>query len=137
MFRKLIVKYFALSYITKIFGKEIYMLRGATPLSIFLSLSAIGGILEIDYLLYIGLFLFGVSVYFGFIYFRNSKNSIKWKELDDVQKRIYYNIGIGFIDMLKSKEGYSLDNQKVHNSPIFLIINIVFLAAPPIITMIV
>ncbi|MCG8805892.1 hypothetical protein G1K75_09510 [Tenacibaculum finnmarkense] len=137
MLRKLIVKYFALSYITKIFGKEIYMLRGATPLSIFLSLSAIGGILEIDYLLYIGLFLFGVSVYFGFIYFRNSKNSIKWKELDDVQKRIYYNIGIGFIDMLKSKEGYSLDNQKVHNSPIFLIINIVFLAAPPIITMIV
>ncbi|MBE7693049.1 hypothetical protein [Tenacibaculum finnmarkense] len=77
MLRKLIVKYFALGYITQIFGKEINMLRGATPLSIFLSLSAIGGILEIDYLRYIGLFFFGESVYFGFIYFRNSVNSIK------------------------------------------------------------
>ncbi|MBE7690694.1 hypothetical protein [Tenacibaculum piscium] len=137
MFRKLIVKHFALGYLTKIFGKEIYMLRGATPLSIFLSLSAIGGILEIDYLLYIGLFFFGVSVYFGFIYFRNSKNSVKWNELDNVQKRIYYNIGTGFIDMLKSNEGYSLDNQKVCSSPIYLIINFICWIAPPITIMIV
>ncbi|MCG8208249.1 hypothetical protein [Tenacibaculum finnmarkense] len=137
MLRKLIVKHFALSYITKIFGKEIYMLRGATPLSVSFSLVMIGAILDNDYLYYTAFTAFIVFVYIGFIYFRSSKNSVKWEELDDVQKRIYYNIGIGFIDMLKSKEGYSLDNQKVHNSPIFLIINIVFWAAAPIITMIV
>ncbi|MBE7660702.1 hypothetical protein [Tenacibaculum finnmarkense] len=136
MLRKLIVKYFALSYITKIFGKEIYMLRGATPLSVSFSLVMIGAILDNDYLYYTAFAAFIVFVYIGFIYFRSSKNSVKWDELDDVQKRIFYNIGIGFIDMLKSKEGYSLDNQKVHNSPIFLIINIFFFAAAPVMAMI-
>ncbi|WP_233898141.1 hypothetical protein [Tenacibaculum piscium] len=137
MFRKLIVKHFALGYLTKIFGKEIYMLRGATPLCIFYSLSAIGGILEIDYLLYIGLFFFGLSVYFGFIYFRNSKNSVKWNELDDVQKRIYYNIGAGFMNYSKRHEASILNAKKVCSSPIYLIINFICWIAPPIIIMIV
>ncbi|ALU75264.1 hypothetical protein AUW17_08315 [Tenacibaculum dicentrarchi] len=137
MLRKLIVKYFALSYITKIFGKEIYMLRGATPLSISFSLVMIGAFFDNDHLYYTAFTAFIVFVYIGFIYFRSSKNSVKWKELDSVQKRIFYNITPVFLDEDKRIEGTILNDRKVHNSPIYLIINIVFWAAAPIITMIV
>ncbi|MCG8208349.1 hypothetical protein J2Q01_12880, partial [Tenacibaculum finnmarkense genomovar finnmarkense] len=63
--------------------------------------------------------------------------SVKWKELDNVQKRIFYNITPVFLDDKKRIEGTILNDRKVHNSSIFLIINIVFWAAAPIITMIV
>lgn len=128
--RKLIVKLFALSYVFKVFGKEIYVPRAATPITGSLALSMLGAMLENKLIYSTGLILTLITVFIGFVYFRLGNNSIEWNELDKVQKRLYFKLPFVFLSSEETKEGALLDTQKIHNGLLALILNLIFWLTP-------
>lgn len=83
--RKFIVKYFALSYRVKLFGKEYAWLRASNiifPLFCLFTLSV-----TYDLLIPLTSLLFGLSVFFGFFYFIFFP--VKRSELDAEQKYFF------------------------------------------------
>lgn len=91
--RKILIKYFALSYSFKTNNKTWSLLRAAVPISILMSVSIILGMLRYSDILTSSLLMISVnillliSLFIGFIYFKlNSTKPIEYEELDGVQK---------------------------------------------------
>lgn len=94
--RKLVIKFFALDYIVRVFGSTYNWTRGANiifPLFILVGMCLLS---ELYVLLYIMLCLIAVAVFFGFVYFQLFPLTEKdRKYFDDVQRwqfNRYYNI---------------------------------------------
>ena len=90
--RKLIVKHFALNYVTKILGRQLTFLRAAfiiLPMFIFNGIYLVlTDTYPFDTHIGIVLLLLALScVFCGFVYFRIKP--VKWYELDDSQKIQY------------------------------------------------
>nr|DAR97509.1 MAG TPA: hypothetical protein [Caudoviricetes sp.] len=94
--RKLVIKFFALDYIVRVFGSTYNWTRSANiifPLFILVGMCLLS---ELYVLLYIMLCLIAVAVFFGFVYFQLFPLTEKdRKYFDDVQRwqfNRYYNI---------------------------------------------
>lgn len=81
--RKLIVKYFALSYRLNILGAKFNMLRASSIISPIFILT---GVLHYNEIYYTWPLLL-VVLFYGFVYFRFYP--VKWNELDDYQKYLF------------------------------------------------
>jgi len=82
--RKLIVKYFALDYICRVFGKSVNFVRAANVIFPLMCLSGILMMANAGIIFTMSLILTLLSLFLGFVYFRISP--IKWEELDKNQK---------------------------------------------------
>lgn len=94
--RKLVIKFFALDYIVRIFGSTYNWTRSANIIFPLFILAGMCLLSELYVLLYIILCLIAVAVFFGFIYFQLFPLTEKdRKYFDDVQRwqfNRYYNI---------------------------------------------
>lgn len=94
--RKLVIKFFALDYIVRVFGSTYNWTRGANIIFPLFILAGMCLLSELYVLLYIMLCLIAVAVFFGFIYFQLFPLTEKdRKYFDDVQRwqfNRYYNI---------------------------------------------
>ncbi len=82
--RKLIVKYFALSYSVQVFGKRISWLRAANVIVPLLCLTALAFYFNAYTAKIITVPLLVLSIFFGFVYF--VIRPVQWYELDIEQK---------------------------------------------------
>ena len=94
--RKLVIKFFALDYIVRVFGSTYNWTRSANIIFPLFILAGMCLLSELYVLLYIMLCLIAVAVFFGFIYFQLFPLTEKdRKYFDDVQRwqfNRYYNI---------------------------------------------
>lgn len=94
--RKLVIKFFALDYIVRVFGSTYNCTRSANIIFPLFILAGMCLLSELYVLLYIMLCLIAVAVFFGFIYFQLFPLTEKdRKYFDDVQRwqfNRYYNI---------------------------------------------
>lgn len=94
--RKLVIKFFALDYIVRVFGSTYNWTRGANIIFPLFILAGMCLLSELYVLLYIMLCLIAVAVFFGFVYFQLFPLTEKDREyFDDVQRwqfNRYYNI---------------------------------------------
>ena len=94
--RKLVIKFFALDYIVRVFGSTYNWTRSANIIFPLFILAGMCLLSELYVLLYIMLCLIAVAVFFGFIYFQLFPLAEKdRKYFDDVQRwqfNRYYNI---------------------------------------------
>jgi len=94
--RKLIIKFFALDYIVRVFGSTYNWTRGANIIFPLFILAGMCLLSELYVLLCIMVCLIAIAVFFGFIYFQLfplTENDRKY--FDDVQRwqfNRYYNI---------------------------------------------
>lgn len=94
--RKLIIKFFALNYIVRVFGSTYNWTRGANIIFPLFILAGMCLLSELYVLLCIMVCLIAIAVFFGFIYFQLfplTENDRKY--FDDVQRwqfNRYYNI---------------------------------------------
>lgn len=94
--RKLVIKFFALDYIVRVFGSTYNWTRSANIIFPLFILAGMCLLSELYVLLYIMLCLIAVAVFFGFVYFQLFPLTEKdRKYFDDVQRwqfNRYYNI---------------------------------------------
>lgn len=94
--RKLIIKFFALDYIVRVFGSTYNWTRGANIIFPLFILAGMCLLSELYVLLFIMVCLIAIAVFFGFAYFQLfplTENDRKY--FDDVQRwqfNRYYNI---------------------------------------------
>lgn len=94
--RKLVIKFFALDYIVRVFGSTYNWTRSANIIFPLFILAGMCLLSELYVLLYIMLCLIAIAVFFGFAYFQLfplTENDRKY--FDDVQRwqfNRYYNI---------------------------------------------
>ena len=94
--RKLIIKFFALNYIVRVFGSTYNWTRGANIIFPLFILAGMCLLSELYVLLFIMVCLIAIAVFFGFAYFQLfplTENDRKY--FDDVQRwqfNRYYNI---------------------------------------------
>lgn len=94
--RKLVIKFFALDYIVRVFGSTYNWTRSANIIFPLFILAGMCLLSELYVLLYIMLCLIAIAIFFGFVYFQLfplTENDRKY--FDDVQRwqfNRYYNI---------------------------------------------
>ena len=97
--RKIIIKYFALDYIVRVFGTTQRWVRAANIIFPALMAAAIAGMVG-SWLMWVFLVIFAVTVYFGFFHFLLFPLTEKdYEDLDEGQKWVwnFYNNKPNFI----------------------------------------
>lgn len=97
--RKIIIKYFALDYIVRVFGTTQKWVRAANIIFPALMASAIAGMVG-SWLMWVFLAIFAITVYFGFFHFLLFPLTEKdYEDLDEGQKWVwnFYNNKPNFI----------------------------------------